>query len=352
MNYKRLEEFRHDAPEAFVLFGAEKGSTLDLQNMIIEYGDLPIKTIKKMSLSDIRKILAEVDDLAKKNEFFPEIEHYINMLIMKKYNPKSYEYLMSKDPVLVERWGAKFGETPSVTMLQNITPQQCHAMRRDKLPPMKHIGYYVESSDDFMRDKRAVEELSESLSKCKLSTDINLYRGDKTVGMFDSVDIDKNFEKQIRQLLETFKEQAQRTSITEYTGIYNCTPTTNLYEFLSKKESLTLADAMQVVKYGDDTFLEEIIRRIQESRIIDKRFKSYSFDKGMAAGWRGIHSGDNTTIVQNAIIKKGTQGGFHCGNNAQYEVVLNNTPKEMTFDTVIYDRLTDTFNIGLTVQNI
>ena len=351
LRYKQLEAFRRETPEKFVLFGREKGSALQLQNMIQHYGDDAIQTAKEMTIEDIRKVFSEVDLLGQKHDFTPDFEHYMNMLIMKRHNPKTYEYIMSENPYIVEVWGSSFERIPSTTMLKNITPEQIQTMSQEALPPMKHIGQYVECSDDFLRDSTAVRELSESLSKHKLSKDVIVYRGDKTVGMFDTVEIDKGLEKRIRELLQKNKIQAQNTKITKYTGRYNCEPTTNLYDFLSSKESLTLADAMQVVKYGDDAFLKEVINRIQKSKIIDTRFKSYSFDKGMASGWRTIHSGDNTTIITKATIKKGTQGGFHQGANNQYEIIVNNTPKEMTFPKVTYKKETDTFELNTFVKS-
>lgn len=351
-NYKSLETFRKEAPEKFVLFGKEKGSALDLECMMIHYGDEAIQTAKKMTMEDIRKVFSDVDLLMqKKQDFTPCFEHYMNMLIMKRHNPKTYEYIMSENPYIVKVWGSTFERIPSTTMLKNITPEQIQAMSQEALPHMKHIGQYVECSDDFLRDSTAVRELSESLSKHKLSKDVIVYRGDKTVGMFDTVEIDKGLEKRIRELLQKNKIQAQNTKITKYTGRYNCGPTTNLYDFLSSKESLTLADAMQVVKYGDDAFLKEVINRIQQSKIIDTRFKSYSFDEGMASGWRAVHAGDNTTIVQKTTIKKGTQGGFHQGDNNQYEIIVNNTPKEMTFPKVTYKKETDTFELNTFVKS-
>ena len=350
LRYKQLEAFRRETPEKFVLFGREKGSALQLQNMMRHYGNDAIQTAKEMTIEDIRKVFSEVDLLGQKHDFTPNFEHYMNMLIMKRHNPKTYEYLMSKKPHIVMDWGS-YGSTPSATMLKNITPREIQAMSQDALPPMKHIDQYVDCSDNFLRPSTAVRELSESLSKHKLSNDTIVYRGDKTVGMFDTVEIDKGLEKQIRELLQKNKIQAQNMKITEYTGRYNCAPTTNLYDFLSSKESLTLADAMQVVKYGDDAFLKEVINRIQQSKIIDTRFKSYSFDEAMASSWRAIHSGDNTTIITKATIKKGTQGGFHQGNNEQYEIILNNTPKEMTFPKVTYRKETDTFELDTVVRN-
>ena len=352
LEFKKLESLRKEKPEVFVLLGDEKGSIYDLQRMMSYYGDDAIKIAKEMPIADIKKVISEVDDVIQKLDDEPMFNEYINMLIMKKYNPKTYEYIMKQKPKMVESWGGWDVVPPSGTMLKNITPEQVQVMSENGFRGVKHLGEYVECSDDFIDDSLAVRELSDALSKYKLSANVNLYRGDKTVGMFDNIGIDKAFATKIRHLLEANKTNAKEVKITEYTGRYGGSPTTNLYDFLSKKENLTLADAMQVVKYGDETFLKEVIERIQKSKVIDKRFKSYSFDNGMAFGWRHIHSGDNTTIVQNATVKKGTQGGYRCDNNGQYEVVLNNTAKEMTFPTATYNKDTDTFVLNTIVQNI
>lgn len=256
---------------------------------------------------------------------------------------------------LFERWGGdgiNIDNCPSPTMLKNITPEQVHTMAYDRIPPIKNIGEYVCNSDEFARLEKCVKELSEDLSKVKLSTDVKVYRGEKTVGMFDSIEIDKALEKQIRQLLEKNKNNAKDMQITTYTGRYNCGPSTNLYDFLSSKETLTLADAMQMAKYGDENFVNEIILRIKNAKVVDTRFKSYSFDEGMAAGWRRTQACDNTTMIQRAIINKGTQGGFHDGANAQYEIILNNIPKEISCNNVVYDKKNDTFVLDTIVQNI
>lgn len=351
--YKLLETFHHQYPELFVFLGKEKGSLLCLRNMVSKYRDIPLQIAKDTPLGEIKKTFAEVD-----TKFSPSFTNYMNMLIMKKYNPDTYKYIMTTDDgyirsrATVNQW-ADWRYCPSRAMLKNITPEQLNVMAKDRLPrTLKNIGAYVEDSDHFMRYEKAVSELSKDLSKCRLSTDVELYRGDKTVGMFDSIGIDKNFEKQIRKLLNKNKKRAKKMKITTYDGRYNCEPSTNLYDFLSSKETLTLADAMQAAKFGDEKFLNEVVAAIRKAKVTDTRFKSYSFDKGMAAGWRAIHSGDNTTIIQNATIKKGTQGGYHQGDNKQYEVILNNTPKEMTFQDVVYDKATDTFVLGTTVQNI
>lgn len=355
--YKTLETFRSDYPEAFVLFGKE--GALDLPQMLQNYGNIPIQIVKEMPLNQIKQTYAEVDAFAGKLDFEPQLNHYMNALIMKKYNPEAYKYLMSGNDIkispLFKNWGGdsvNIDNCPTSTMLKNITPEQIHSMVYDRLPGSKYIGAYVENSDSLVRNENNVKRLSEDLLKVRLSTDVKSYRGEKTVGMFDSIEIDKGLEKQIRQLLEKNKNNAKNMQVTSYTGNYNSISFANLYDFLSSKENLTLADAMQMAKYGDENFINEIILRIKNAKLVDTRFKSYSFDEGMAAGWRKIHTEDNTTIIQRATINKGTEGGFHEGNNAQYEIILNNTPKEIVCNNVLYDKETDTFVLDTIVRNI
>ncbi|MGN1152639.1 MAG: hypothetical protein ACI4S3_01285, partial [Candidatus Gastranaerophilaceae bacterium] len=355
--YKLLETFSKENPEAFVLFGKEMGSALDMQIMLDNYGDVPIKLAKEMPIEEIKKAFAELDKFAQKMDFEPDFEHYMNMLIMKKYNPETYKYLMTTNDMaaasIVEQWGNVYSkEPPSTVMLKNITPEQIRVMVNNRLPGSKYIGAYVENSDAIVKYPKNIQGLSEDLSKVRLSSDVELYRGEKTVGMYDSIGIDKKLEQQIRQLLEQHKSDAINRNITEYTGRYNCGTSTNLYDYLSSKETLTLADAMQMAKYGDEKFINELATQIQNAKITDTRFKSFSFDEGMSKGWKNLNREDNTTILQRATIKQGTQGGFHDGNNGQYEVILNNTPKEISCNKVVYDRDSDTFVLDTIVQNV
>ncbi len=356
--YKCLETLYKENPEIFVLLGKEKGDVLDLYLTVSNYGKSTIEMIKNTPIQEMRKVIAETEDFYKKtinsnNTSFPD---YINMLIIKKKNPATYEYLkrtFDENIIFkVKSWGEDFRTVPSNHMLETITPEQIKVMTYDVLPNIKNIGEYVASSDAFVLNDKAVRELSEDLLKSKLSVDVKLYRGEKTVGMFDSVPLDKDFETQIRTLLKLNREKAKSTKITKYTGRYGSDPCTNLYDFLSSKETLTLADAMQVAKYGDKNFVNEIVKRIKTSKIIDERFKSLSFDKGMAAGWKHTQYCDNTTILQNAIVKQGTNGGYHNGWNKQYEVIINNTPKEITFPEVVYHKDGDYFELDSVIQNV
>lgn len=347
--YKTIEALRKENPEAFLFVG--NGSHLNLFQMVNSYGDTVVKIIKNKPIEQLKQTYSEVNTVFKK----PTFEHYMNMLILKEHNPKVYQYAMSKNPNairVISSW-SKSGLTPSTKMLQNITPEQMQIMENDRIPyTIRHMGEYIEDSDAFTKNTNAVKELSEDFSKCKLSTDVVLHRGEKTVGMFNEIGLDKDFEQKTRLLLEQNKDKALNTKITEYTGRYKVAPYTNLYDFLSSKETLSLADAMQMAKYGDEHFVKELLSKIQSSKLTDTRFKSLSFDEGMARGWKNLNRGDNTTIFQRATVAKGTQGGYHEGVNAQYEVILNNTPKETTIKNATYDRENDTFELETFIQNL
>ena len=227
--YKTIEALRKENPEAFLFVG--NGSHLNLFQMVNSYGDTVVKIIKNKPIEQLKQTYSEVNTVFKK----PTFEHYMNMLILKEHNPKVYQYAMSKNPNairVISSW-SKSGLTPSTKMLQNITPEQMQVMENDRIPyTIRHMGEYIENSDAFTKNTNAVKELSEDFSKCKLSTDVVLHRGEKTVGMFDEIGLDKDFEQKTRLLLEQNKDKALNTKITEYTGRYMVEPYSNVYEFL------------------------------------------------------------------------------------------------------------------------
>ena len=67
---------------------------------------------------------------------------------------------------------------------------------------------------------------------------------------------------------------------------------------------MSLADAMQVAKFGDEGFRDEIIKLIKAAKIKDTRFKSLTFDRQMASGWTNTSGTGNTSILQNITLKK------------------------------------------------
>lgn len=370
MRYDNIMSCYESSPEAFVSLFSKIGFNIPLDRL-----EIISKMFKEYSTNEIKPIISEVDTFYKKLpkeevidivngevvEHFEEQvankDSYINLLIMKMYNPKTYNYLMNEEnplrtQALLSSWEYGDNIPPTNSFLQEITPNQLCAM--GEIPPStsKAIGSFVESSDEFYSSPRLVKSLHDDLAQKTFPKDVELYRGEKTTGMFDSISIDINLSEYLKSLVERNKTKAQNLYISKNTGYYQEPANTNLYEYIMQKENLTLADAMQIVRFGSEKDIETIIKLIQNSEIIDTRFKSLSFDRGMSNGWKNIHAQDNTTILHTANVKQGTQGCYHDTNNGQFEVILNNTPKKMTFENVVYDKNTNTFYMNTSIINI
>ncbi len=106
---------------------------------------------------------------------------------------------------------------------------------------------------------------------------------------------------------------------------------------------------MQVAKFGDEGFRDEIIKLIKAAKIKDTRFKSLTFDRQMASGWTNTSGTGNTSILQNITLKKGASGQYSHINNDQVEFILNNNEKILTFEDVKYDPTNDLFIFDSTI---
>ena len=80
-------------------------------------------------------------------------------------------------------------------------------------------------------------------------------------------------------------------------------------------------------------FWKEIIKLIKEAKITDTRFKSVTFDRGMATRWAPSQTG-NVSMIQNLSIEAGAQGKYSYVANNQVEFVLNRNPKVITFNNL------------------
>ena len=139
--------------------------------------------------------------------------------------------------------------------------------------------------------------------------------------------------------------KAKKVKIHDYTGQYeNCFATkTNLFKYIMGKKALTLADAMQVAKYGDDSYRKQIIEMIKKAQITEGRFKSLTFDKNMATTWIPEQGAKNTGIFENVTVTQGSQGVYSHIDNRQAEFVLNDNPKRISFKDAAYDADNDCF---------
>ena len=207
---------------------------------------------------------------------------------------------------------------------------------------------YITCSDQFHSDKMK-EKLHKYLNQFEYIDDFNMDRGEKTPYMFDQVDISDNLAKNCRKLIEENKDKAQNVLISGNTNSYFTFGDKNLYEHIMGKEKLTLADAMMVMKYGDVKFQDEVVESIKNATVKDNNFKSFGVGR-FCYNWMDPGSG-NTCIFQSATLKAGCHG-VHRMRGDQFEFIMSDDPKEITFQDVKYDPEEDVFYVDSTITCI
>ena len=66
LNYKIIENFKKENPEAFVLFGGERLSAQNYQNIMTKYGGVPIEIAKDTPIAQMKQLFKEIDVFAQK----------------------------------------------------------------------------------------------------------------------------------------------------------------------------------------------------------------------------------------------------------------------------------------------
>ena len=337
-----------------------------------------LKAVEKLSPEQLTKTFEEIDELYKT---LPKVDYGLGLIpqkpgadiiarltILKSKNPDAYKYLLShKDKELVseflstasQRLNGEVFETLTIPQIRQITGEgSVCSLTIDKDRDLLSRGYaslssYVESSDEFVRDAEESGILSKYLSGFKIKEPFTAFRGERDTGMFDSVILDSKLAAKTRwHVLRNFYK-ARKVQIHYYTGEYNTAfaDKIDLLHYILGKKELTLADAMQVAKYGNDAFRREVIELIKKSQIVDTRFKSITFDRKMSETWAGMVQGSsNTGILHEMSVSRELEGLYSFVNNRQAEFVLNNNRKIMTFQDVVYNAENDTFMFKSTIS--
>lgn len=330
---------------------------------------LPKKSIKE-TFTELEKLEKEFPEFASKTASnFTKYKSYeltaqniMQMLILKANQPQTYKYLINTpEKNLVSLFLNYSDNNLSGNVFQTLTKEQINIIK-DKFNINNHsyfdvsfpkLNAYINCSDNLT--PLQIKETSEYLSQFKFFEDVTAFRGERDPGMFASVNLSKDMGTRIKHLVLMNFAKAKNTHITEMNGTYQKTYTkqTNLFDYITGKKELTLADAMHVMKFGDEKFQNEIIELIKQSSIKDLRFKSYTFDKKMAKDWLKspqfiFYNSEDVTILQNTIVKKGVEG--HYADSLLAEIILNNKPKTITFQNVEYNPKDDMFILDSTIS--
>ncbi len=314
------------------------------------------KSIKKLDDEEIQYVISSLSERFKDNI---KGRMLLGGLVLYSNDKQAFEYIKNK-PFQQDKHNYTSGYSKDICkyVTIGIKPEALDNLDYNIIKEIEKglnedydYSNYTEYSDGYKYDVQKRNKLNQYLSGQISKNDVTVYRGEKSAWMFESIPIDKEFENKIRFLV--FVNLSSRKDLLfPNDNKYSSIPKQNIYDYINSKKDLTLADAMLVTKYGNDRFAQKIIDKINNAEIYDDNFKSFTLSKEFAENWanrkpiendiNGKKSEQMLSMVSTTTIKAGNQMGYSA-HSGQYEFILNNNNKKMTFSNAKYDKETNTF---------
>lgn len=299
----------------------------------------------------------------------PKARNYAQLTILKNSNKELYESILNnpdkesvseilnlfenkmEGSVFTTLTDAQFGQIIGRGTRCKLNPKTNDLDRKILMNGLAAEGQYVEYSDSFYHKPEQITNLNRYLSAHTIEEPFTAYRAERDTGMFNSVILDSGMSRKVKFLVLKNMFKAKKVKVHDYTERFDNFEYTDLFSHIMNKKELTLADAMQVAKYGNKNFRAQVIELIKKSQIQDNRFKSLTFDSAFANSW-SFAQNNNTRILQNMSVDRGLHGRYSSVNNRQAEFILNNDPKVMSFQDVKYNPENDVFYFDSTIQSV
>lgn len=319
-----------------------------------------IKAVDNISSEDIKKIISSVEEVRPDSAGYAQGKMISKVIILHSNDKAAYDYIINS-PAVRQNYVYSSGYSPDLFVCVSNYPER--VVDTMSLSTVKEIeksikhNYryedYSSDSDSFCRNEQLRKKLHDFLSSQIVEDDITAYRGERSTWIFDSIPVDKSLAKQVR-LFAFLNPDSRKTKIFPNTHMYSSSQTQSVYDYLKSKEKLTLADAMLVAKYGSNGFRKRLVEEINKAHIQDDSFKSFTLDRNFAERWANNYSKiSSPTIISKTAIKRGNQAGYdvHSGGE-QFEFVVNDNLKKMTFSNARYDKDTNTFYVDSTISAV
>ncbi len=271
------------------------------------------------------------------------------LLDLYERDEEAYNYAINS-PILMDKFFGDYDSKSCINVLNKnalVEIEKGFAANTSKNP---QIISFVESSDDF----KEPDVLSSYISQFKTDGEITVYRAERSTGSFEAVPInDDLLEKKIRAIVKLNYFKTKKDTIVPSSGKYSNFGAQHvpLYDYINSKKELSLSDAMLVAKYADKRYVDEILHLIENAELTDSRFKSTSFSERFVDSW--MHDSDNKNVPKiksKLTIEEGTEGVYVSSANHQFEFILNDNEKQITYNKAKYDKKTNTFvlegNVG------
>lgn len=311
--------------------------------------------------TDIEDLKQIAKDLTERLEDSYLAGDFINAVILFNKDKDAFEYILNtpKKKSDIEHLSCDMIDVCKYVLTQNpavLSEFSLNTVREvaKGIENKYEFSAYTLDSDKIKQYPEEVAELSNALSKEIVEGDFKAYRAERSSWIFESVPLDKNFQKEIR--IMAFLNPKSRKDMV-FPNAQKFAPNSNqyktIYEHIKSKKELTLADAMLLARYGNKRYIDKILKLIDSTSINDNNFKSYTLDKKFAESWKRpsglIEDRNMVGIITTANIKKGNQGAY-TAKSGQMEFILNNNSKKISFNNAHYDKETNTFYIDSTVE--
>lgn len=341
------------------------------------YDDICIKNalenLDTKQLSDVEKVIKEIIEKTKvfnkksislAPDIFKTVTEEINRLknLVDLYvNDKAaYEYVMKSD-ILFGRFFYNHTTTSLCTAscLDNLTVGTLKSIESILKKSDKTVEYYVEDSTKIYSNEKATKLLSKLISSKRTSHVLTALRSERNVGMFNDIVVDKELTRCIKFINKIMKMKTSNVKTYQYSTNFwdDSVKKQSLYEYIENAEELTLADAMEIAKFSDEKTLNMIFDAIKDVKVVDSRFKSLTLSKDFAESWVGARY-DNTSsakIIQKMKVMPNTEAIYIDDldyPNGQFEIILNNKNKQISFQKVTFDKKKNIFYLESQIEQI
>lgn len=329
----------------------------DYQSLHSDAIDVIRSSIDKLDEKEIEYVILSLRERLSANG-----ENLFNGMVLYSNDKDAYEYIINSpkhiDPYVYSSGYSRdlckyiCGLSPDI--VSGLSYSTIKEIEKGNIQDFNYSAY-TSDSDAFLSKPDEVEKMSNFLKENKCENDFTVYRGEKSTWMFDSVPLDdKSLEREIR-LMVMLNPKSRKIQVFPNNHKYANFSTQSMYDYFKGKESLTLADAMLVAQFGSSRYINKILNRINSAKIEDSSFKSYTLDKNFAEYWAKSKAGecreDMVSMLSKATICKGNEVGY-ATRSSQYEFILNNNPKQLTFSNASYDKETNMFYFETQVRVI
>ena len=333
-----------------------------------------LETFENMSASEIKNTIEEITNLYKtlpKEDYKATLgvkDKEINLakLTVLKFNNKTaYDYILNNPDknevsdllkIFASRLNSSVFETLTIPQIRQISTSGVSIYPSIKSADISRglaaeIAF-VKNSDSLYLVSKRLNDLHKHLKAHTINEPFTAFRTEKDVGMFSKIPLNKNISYQVKWLLLKNIFKAKFLKVHEYNGSCTNYKISDLFANIMKSNRLSLADAMEVVKFGGDKFRRQVFDLIKQNPISDSRFKSLTFDRNFAKSWLDNSADNNAKIFHHITVEPNLHGKYSHVQNKQAEFILDNEEKTIRVKDIQYDKNRDIYCFNTVISKV